>query len=143
MALINIERQHRRSRAIPLTPLVDVVCNLLIFFMLSTTFVRTESMELSLPSSEKSAVVAADASATYIYVSNNGETFLGNKSVDISSLPDLLVDEMHGKADARIMVLVANQVSVQTLVTVMDEVYRAGGRNVSVADWKMPVGGRG
>lgn len=107
--------------------------------MLSTSFVRQESLELLLPSS--SAGPVAGQSVLYIYVSNNGEIFIGNQAVDLSKLNRALSGELDKNPDQSIMVLVADKVSVQTLVTVMDKVYVSGARNISVSDWKMPVQG--
>ncbi len=133
--MIHIERQFRRARPIPLTSLVDILCCLLFFFMLSTSFVRQESMELMMPSD--SAKRDAKQQVMYIYVSDNGEVFLGNKSMGLRDLSLRLVDEFEKNVDQHIMVLVSSKVSVQTMVTVLDKIYLTGARNVSVSDWKM------
>lgn len=133
--MIYIERSFRRARTIQLTSLVDILCCLLFFFMLSTSFVRQESMELLLPSDASKRDLSQQV--MYIYVSDNGEIFLGNKSTDISSFSDRLVDEFEKNIDQNIMVLVASKVSVQTMVTVLDKIYQTGARNISVADWRM------
>ena len=133
--MIYIERQFRQTRSISLTSLVDILCCLLFFFMLSTSFVRQESMELLLPSD--SAKRDISQVVMYIYVSDNGEIFIGNKSTDMGKLSSQLVDEFEKNIDQNIMVLVASKVSVQTMVTVLDKIYQTGARNISVADWKM------
>jgi biopolymer transport protein ExbD len=133
--MIHIERQFRRARTLPLTSLVDILCCLLFFFMLSTSFVRQESMELMMPSD--AAKRDAKQQVMYIYVSDNGEVFLGNKSMGMRDLSTRLVDEFEKNVDQHIMVLVSEKVSVQTMVTVLDKIYLTGARNISVADWKM------
>ena len=133
--MINIERQFRSTRSIPLTSLVDILCCLLFFFMLSTSFVRQESMELLLPSDASKRDISQQV--MYIYVSDNGEIFIGNSSTDMGNLSDRLVDEFEKNIDQNIMVLVAKKVSVQTMVSVLDKIYQTGARNISVADWRM------
>jgi biopolymer transport protein ExbD len=131
--MIELERQYRKARGIPLTPLVDVLCCLLIFFMLSTSFVRTEAMELSLPSQAG----VQTGKIVHIYISNNGEMFLENRSVDDKTLHHQLRERLFAEPDSHVLVMVANKVSVQTLVRVLDRIYLSGGRNVSVDNWNV------
>jgi biopolymer transport protein ExbD len=92
-------------------------------------------MELMMPSD--SAKRDTKQQVMYIYVSDNGEVFLGNQSMSLRDLSTRLVDEFEKNVDQHIMVLVSAKVSVQTMVTVLDKIYLTGARNISVADWKM------
>jgi biopolymer transport protein ExbD len=133
--MIELERQFRKARSIPLTPLVDVLCCLLIFFMLSTSFVRTQAMELSLPSQG----APQGGKTVHVYISNNGEMFLENQTVDEKSLHHLLRERLFAEPDSHVLVEVANKVSVQALVRVLDRIYLSGGRNVSIDNWNIPA----
>ncbi len=55
---MDFERSHRRMNEINLTALIDIVFHLMVFVMLTTTFVVSESMELSLPSGHTKSVTA-------------------------------------------------------------------------------------
>ena len=92
-------------------------------------------MELLLPSDASKRDISQQV--MYIYVSDNGEIFIGNSSTDMGNLSDRLVDEFEKNIDQNIMVLVAKKVSVQTMVSVLDKIYQTGARNISVADWRM------
>lgn len=48
---MEFERTSRRKVNLPLIPLIDVIFILIVFFMLTTSFMRIESLELLLPSS--------------------------------------------------------------------------------------------
>ena len=137
MSLIHIERQQRRSRVIPLTPLVDVLCCLLIFFMLSTNFARLQTLELTLPT-EVAPQKVVPGQVMQVHVSNNGEIFLSGTSMSPSDLSARLSSVFSTKPDQPVMVMVADKVSVQTLVTVLDRINAAGGQSIAVYDWKMP-----
>lgn len=132
--MIDIEREPRKTRAIPLVPLVDVLCCLLIFFMLSTSFVRTEAMELSLPSQ---AGLQKGGKVVHIFISNNGETFVERESVGEKKMRQVLRERLFANPDSHVLVLVADKVSVQTLVHVLDRIYLSGGRNISIDNWRM------
>ncbi len=92
-------------------------------------------MELLLPSDASKRDISQQV--MYIYVSDNGEIFIGNTSTDMTNLSSRLVDEFEKNIDQNIMVLVAKKVSVQTMVSVLDKIYQTGARNISVADWRM------
>jgi biopolymer transport protein ExbD len=138
--MIEIERQLRKFKAIPLISLIDVVFQLLIYFMLTTSFTRSESLELSLPAPAEAAQLARqdDAQTMHIYISNTGETFLEQKSMGEQDMAQELHSELAVNPDRGILVLSAQQVPVKVLVHVMDRIYSAGGKNISVTDWVMP-----
>jgi biopolymer transport protein ExbD len=131
---MHFERSARRSRAIPLTPLVDVVFNLLIFFMLSTSFVRTESLELLLPS--KGETAAKTSQLAQVYISEDGQLYLGRKPVVEDELYKNLKDSIARNPDLSIILLSGPGVTVQQLVSTMDTIYLSGGKNLAVANWE-------
>ena len=139
--MVEIERQTRKAKAIPLVSLIDVVFQLLIYFMLTTSFVRTESLELLLPptvDANKPAAQKKDAKTLHIYISDLGETFLEQKSISENDMAKELKTIFTETPDRGVLVLSANKVTVQLLVRVMDRIYTAGGKNIAVADWLLP-----
>ena len=141
--MITIERQTRKSKSIPLISLIDVVFQLLIYFMLTTSFTRSESLELSLPPSAEAAQIAKknDAQTVHIYISNTGETFLEQKSIGEQEMDHELRSMLAVNPDRGVLILSAALVPVKILVKVMDRIYTAGGKNLSVADWQIPEPG--
>ncbi|MEI6730529.1 MAG: biopolymer transporter ExbD [Pseudomonadota bacterium] len=139
--MIEFERQARRAKSIPLVSLIDVVFQLLIYFMLTSSFTRSESLELLLPPAVNAASQAAkneDAKTIHIYISDLGETFIEQRSVGEQQMVSELKEMLASNPDNGILVLSASKVSVQVMVRVMDRIYTAGGKNVAVADWVMP-----
>lgn len=136
--MVEIERQLRKSKSIPLISLIDIVFQLLIYFMLTTSFTRSESLELSLPpgpDAAKPIAKADDAQTLHIYISNNGETFLEQKSLGEQDMSRELRSLIALNPDRGVLVLSAAEVPVGVLVHVMDRIYTAGGKNIAVADW--------
>jgi biopolymer transport protein ExbD len=139
--MVEIQRQARRSKTIPLISLIDVVFQLLIYFMLTTSFTRSESLELALPKAADVHMAAekhADAQTLHIYISNNGETFLEKKSLGEQDMARELRSLIAVNPDRGVLVFSAPQVPVGVLVRVMDRIYTAGGKNIAVADWVIP-----
>ncbi|MEK6745475.1 MAG: biopolymer transporter ExbD [Pseudomonadota bacterium] len=125
-------RTSRRVLNLPLIPLIDVVFILIIFFMLTTSFMRIESLELMLPSVGKAA---SKKEVTHIFVKENGEIILGKRNVEPDELSEALLRIFAGDPTASIMLLSAEGVTMQQLVAVMDRVSAAGGKSLFVRKW--------
>lgn len=130
---MDFERSTRRSLNLPLTPLIDVVFILIIFFMLTTSFMRIESLELMLPSAGK---VSDKKEVTHIFIRANGEMVLGRRTVEPEELSETLERLFSGDPSSPIMLLTAEGVTMQQLVAVMDRVNAAGGKSLFVRKWE-------
>lgn len=129
--MIEFERTRRRMQEINLTPLIDIVFHLMVFVMLTTTFVVSESMELSLPSG-KQASQAVTASVMRIHIMASGEAVVDGQPMTNDALNGLLAARLGENPDTKIALFTTQGVNVQQLVAVMDMVYLTGGRNVQV-----------
>ena len=132
---MQIERESRKTRQVPLTPLIDVVFLLLVFFMVSSTFVRSESLELMLPQASAGGS-AVEGKLLQVYVSHDGSLYLGRKPVNEETLIKTLRKTIEKFPDVGVLLLSGPRVSVQQLVTAMDHIYMAGSTNLSVASWE-------
>lgn len=130
---MDFERTPRRSLNLPLTPLIDVVFILIIFFMLTTSFMRIESLELMLPSTGK---VSDKKEVTHIFIHTNGELILGKRLVEPDELSETLVRLFSQDKASPVMLLTADGVTMQQLVAVMDRVTAAGGKSLFVRKWE-------
>ncbi len=133
---MEFERTPRRSLNLPLTPLIDVVFILIIFFMLTTSFLNIESLELMLPSAGK---VSDKKEVTHIFIRENGDMILGKRDVNPEELSETLVRLFSQDPSSPVMLLTAEGVTMQQLVAVMDRVKGAGGRSLLVRKWVAAV----
>lgn len=127
---MEFERDSRRSREPNLTALVDIVLLLVIFFMLSTSFVVSESMELSLPNGAATPANLPDI--LRIRIAPSGDVVVNEQQMDRTGLNGLLVTQLAAKPDTKIAIFTTPGVTVQQLVSILDEVYLTGGTNVQV-----------
>lgn len=127
---MQFERQSRRASQINLTPLIDVVFLLIVFFMLSTSFVMSESMELLLPSSHAKSVTTDEVME--MRVKPDGTVLMQDRVFDMNALDREIRDVLKTHPDQKILLLSTDGVKVQELVTVMDLIYVNGGRNVQI-----------
>lgn len=129
-------RERRRIGHLNLTPLIDVLFILIIFFMLTTSFMKLESLELVLPSAAGGA--AKNNEVVHLFVYPNGDMVLGQRKLTTEELTASL-SRMFGKDESTpVMLLTAEGVTVQQMVGVMDRVYMAGGKSLMVRPWKNP-----
>lgn len=131
---MDFSRTTKKPRQIGLTPLIDVVFLLIIFFMLSTSFVKTESMEMSFPAAQE--VKKTPPSAIRIFVHDDQRVFLNKDEMNLADLKAQLRLLLFKDPNRSVLVLTGKKVTVQRLVGIMDDVYLMGGRNVSMAEWK-------
>lgn len=129
---MDFDRPRRRLQEINLTPLIDIVFHLMIFVMLTTTFVVSESMELSLPSGHAGKSQTASAHILRIQIAADGGLLADNQRMNSDSLNTLLATRLASDPDAKIAIFTTPGVSVQQLIHVMDMVYLTGGHNVQV-----------
>lgn len=129
---MEFERRERFVRHIDLTALVDIVFHLMVFFMLTTSFVVSQSMELTLPSEAKAAPASTQMKLMRILIAPGGVVTVDDRPVTIDSLQMLLAERIGNAPDTNVVIYSAQGVSVQQLVSVLDLVYFAGGRNVQV-----------
>lgn len=131
---MDFERRHRMLQEINLTALIDIVFHLMVFVMLTTTFVVSESMELSLPSDKVSSATAPSKPLNImrIQILSDGSVIVDNRPMNLDLMNAALSDRVAADADVKISLLTGPGSSVQQLITVMDAVYLNGGRNVQV-----------
>jgi biopolymer transport protein ExbD len=130
--MIAIERNERRTKPIPLTPLIDVVFLLIVFFMLSSSFVRIESLGVTLPDMEEQGQDVTKSKVTVIDLTRDGRVYVNSKRIWQTDLDGSLRVTFKKYPDRQILIRAAEGVTVQQLIDMMDSVALAGGKNVSV-----------
>lgn len=118
---LSFTRSHRKSAVVSLTPLIDVVFMLLLFFMLATSFERWRSIEVS-AGSHRLAATDPDRRFLLLRVTQK-QLDLAGEAVTTAQIAQRL-DRL--PASTRLVVQPADDVRLQRLVTVMDELAVAG-----------------
>lgn len=132
---MNFQRTPRRKLVfLNLTPLIDVLFILIIFFMLTTSFMRIESMELILPSASGKATAKQDM--VHLFIKTDGDMLLGQRRLDQNELMESLRRMFEKDANTRVMLFTDEGVTMQQMVGVMDRVQLAGGKSLFVRKWE-------
>jgi len=119
----------KRKNGISLTPLIDVVFILLLFFMLATNFEKPAGIELSVPST---APGTSNEPTQSIRIAKNGTLSLDGLAVAESVLLEKLTLTAATNENMVVIVSTDDGVSLQELVTVLDLIGQSGLRSVQV-----------
>jgi biopolymer transport protein ExbD len=117
---------------INLTPMLDVVFIMLIFFIVTATFIRETGLEVNRPDDNEAQVVQEDG-AILVIIDSTDDIWIDNRIVDARAVrPN--IERMHAEdPDRPVVIQVAKASSADTLVTIMDAARQASVFNISIA----------
>jgi len=118
---------------IDISPLIDCVFILLIFFIVTTTFVEETGVEVDKPQAASS--VRLEKTSILIALTGKGEVVYGGREIGISGVQPL-VKRMLQKEEVPVVVQADSVAQSGLLVRVIDEAKLAGAVKVSIATSK-------
>lgn len=127
---MNFRRKRREAVDVNLTPLIDVVFLLLIFFMVSTTFTRETQLQLELPEAASGDPVDRNQQAQIeVFISASGEIMINDKTLAVTNLDNIksaLLRESGGDRGLPLIITADGQASHQSVISVMDAAGQQG-----------------
>ena len=118
------------EHGIDLAPMLDFVLNLLIFFIITTSFVKEAGVLVSRPNADTAEY--KESGNILIAVRENGEIWMDRKQVDLRDVRNL-VERLHVERPEDTAVIVADKAAHAGIVAqVMDEVHLGGIRDVAL-----------
>jgi len=123
---------NKKSASFDLTPLIDIVFQLLIFFMVTTTFVNLENrLEVNLPSGDFAA--AKPSENIIVSITENNIVYLNGKLIDPLKLTENVAVELK-KSPNKIVVLEADtNVLHGKVIRIMDLLKKGGAEKIAIA----------
>ena len=128
-------RRHTDSGSdgndIDITPMLDVVFIMLIFFIVTTSFVRESGVTVNRPSAQTAE--EKKGSNILVAIRANGEIWIDKRSVDVRAVrPN--IERMKAESPEGAVIIQADEFSpTGLLVKVMDQVRLAGITNISIS----------
>ncbi len=126
------ERNGRKIVALEVTPLVDIVFLLLIFFLLTATYVKNPSLDISLPKASMDQVTNHKKDIT-ISVKNSGELRFENQQVSKEKLEGILLAEYAENEKAIVIIRADKEAMHGRVVEIMDMAKRVGFEKLAIA----------
>ncbi len=126
-------RKRRRENGIeiPVTPLIDIVFLLLIYFLLASHFVKQQTLRVKLPESTVRGAAVKEEVLT-VTITKEGRFLVNGKEVAQKELGQAVKEEAARTHARRAHLEADREASVQLLVTAMDAVREAGLKEVMV-----------
>jgi len=139
---MNLSVRVREEPEVNLTSLIDVVLLLLIFFMVSTSFVKQSQISISLPQAESAAVVEEFPEQLDIMITEQG-TYLVNGRELINSRPETIRNALQkvsgGNTNLPLTISADANARHQHVVTAMDVAGKLGFVKISIATVNDPT----
>ncbi|MEX2366401.1 MAG: biopolymer transporter ExbD [Pseudohongiellaceae bacterium] len=132
---MKFRKQRKELVQVNLTPLIDVVFLLLIFFMVSTSFTRENQLQINLPEASAEEVSTTSQGLT-LTIRENGAYALNGRvlsSGSIEVLKKALLAESQGQVDQSLLLVADANASHQSVVLAMDAAGQLGFVNLRIA----------
>ena len=132
--LVHARPKKRYAVQMPITPLIDIVFMLLIYFLLTTNFMVDEGIKIKLPQA-RAAAPQTEETIT-VFVDSQGQAFLGEEEISLDRLFDRLKEKIGDRQDELVVVRADRAVMLNKAVKVMDIAKAAGAGRLCLATEK-------
>jgi biopolymer transport protein ExbD len=132
---MQFEGTRRSGQAPNLTPLIDIVFLLLIFFMLTAHFVRDEGIAIQLPQAE-TAVSREDEAAVVVMLGNDGKIRLAGNVIEVQALEGALRQALQNRSKKWVTLRGDRASDLGNAVSILDAARKAGAETVDVVTEK-------
>lgn len=132
---MNLRPRRREEPEITLTPLIDVVFLMLIFFMVSATFLNEADMELTLPEASREPV-QRPSTPVELTINAEGDYYIDGTALanqQTNTVERALEQAMESAPGVPLVIRADGRTPHQSLVTALDAAGRAGIERVSIA----------
>jgi biopolymer transport protein ExbD len=111
--------------------MLDIVFIMLIFFIVTTSFVKEFAVDMSRPSNEPPKTEKL-SEVIFVRIDDTGQIFVRDRLTDIRAVRANIVSGLAQKPDASVVVAAARDADVGILVRVVDQARIAGAQQVSL-----------
>jgi biopolymer transport protein ExbD len=127
-----LQAQEEEENEINLTPMLDVVFIMLIFFIVTASFIKEAGLDVNRPDAPITETKPEDANILVV-ITGNDELWIDRRLIDPRAVR-ANIERLHAENPNGSVVIQANKSSTnKMLVTVMDSARQAGVYNISIA----------
>jgi len=121
---MQFKQKSKRKVLINITSLIDVLFLLLIFFMVSSTFLEQPGIKLELPHAQSATVM--EQKKYVLFVDKDGNMFLNDDAVGTENLEERIRQVLPSMEDGALVLKADQEVSHGVVVRIMDIMKRSG-----------------
>ena len=137
MSFLAERRKRRTSSSLELAPLLDVLFLLIIFFSVSSTFIKDSRFDIELPEAGEVAEMSVSETSVGVYVDRYGKLSVGagigkKKPITSSRLREKLSRMMIDQPETSVSIYGDKKVDYQSIISVMDICRESGIKSISI-----------
>jgi biopolymer transport protein ExbD len=127
---VKLRRKKSEKTDLDISPLIDVVFILLIFFMVSTTFIKDTQLDLERPSAASGK--KASTAALRVVLDQRGQIFVDDTPVKPWMVQTRVRQHLRESSEGAVLVVADRRVVAEKLIEVVDQCRLAGAADVGV-----------
>jgi len=128
---MRFRQKKELDQTVDISPLIDMVFILLIFFMVSTTFVKDMKLDLERPGA--TSATRASSKVIKVYLDNQAQAYIDNQPVKVWAIQGKLRDMLRASTEKSVLVVTDDTIPVEKLIEVVDQCRLSGAKDVAVA----------
>ncbi|MCW8827828.1 MAG: biopolymer transporter ExbD [Gammaproteobacteria bacterium] len=128
---MQFEGRRRTGHTPNLTPLIDIVFLLLVFFMLTSHFVQEQALNIDLPVADSGEAVLEDDQLEVV-INAEGRLLIDEHIVEADNLEAVLQRQLEGRSEKTVRVRGDRGAPLGKAVTVLDAARKAGADSVDI-----------
>ena len=125
------QKKEKELISINITPLIDIVFLLLVFFMLATSFIQKSTIEVNL-SSGKTVEIENQKNTVVLILNKKGQVYLNKKLINISNIRNEITNIIEKNPKYKILIKSHKKIAVQKVIRLIEEVRLAGTENIKL-----------
>jgi len=129
--MLDLTYRRKLDASMNMTPMIDIVFQLLIYFLLTTNFITTEGIQVKLPQAK--AAAAQIQEEITVFISREGRVFLQQQELNEGQLQRRLQTLIAKSRNKLVIVKADREIAVNKAVKVMDIAKRAGAERLCIA----------
>lgn len=131
IGISSARRKAKQSLELNMAPLIDMVFLLLIFFLVTTSFVRETGIDVNRPAA--STALSKDKASILVGVTRENRVFMEKREIDVRAVGVNVERALSENPEGGVLVVADRESSTGTVIAVMDAARIAGAKNVSLA----------
>lgn len=137
MKRVSLSEQAERGVEINMSPLIDCVFLLLIFFVVTAVFVEETGVEIQRPRAV--AAQEMEPRSILLALTDDGRIFFGGREIGLHAVRGVVARQLREHEEAPVIIQADGDARTTPLVALIDECKLAGARHVSIAAAREPL----
>ena len=128
---MNFRKSRRTLPTIEMTPLIDIIFQLVLFFMVTTTFQQAPSIDIQLPEAATDNSSSQDQS-TEIWLNEQGSISIDREDIDEKELRVRIQEKLGQQKNLNVIVNADGRLPHKQAVHIIDLLQQLGVENISI-----------